>query len=51
MPKKIEEKRSEATQRQAAYDNLTPTQKLKRLDEGAYKATRQREKLRRQIKE
>jgi parvulin-like peptidyl-prolyl isomerase len=49
MPKKTEQKRLEAQQRQEAYDKLTPQQKLKRLDRRGFAATKERERLRRQI--
>jgi hypothetical protein len=37
--------RREAEERQAAYDKLSPIQKLEKLDAGNYRAKKQRKKL------
>jgi len=46
-----EQKRQEAQARKAAYDALTPEQKLKTLDAAGHKAERQRSRIMRQMKE
>ena len=52
MPKKLSTKREEAEQRQAHYDSLTATQKIKRLNDlfgPGQGAKRERAKLERQL--
>jgi hypothetical protein len=44
-------RRKFAEERQAAYDKLTPQQKLDRLDKGNFKATKERTKIQRVIDE
>jgi hypothetical protein len=39
------QKREEAQERQEAYNKLSPTERLKRLDEKGHKALRERGKL------
>lgn len=45
-PEKKARKRKEAQERQAAYDALTPQQKLDKLNRLAYRAQNERKKLR-----
>lgn len=45
-----QERQEQAAIRQAEYDNLTPAQKLARLDQGGYTATKQRARLKKTMK-
>lgn len=46
---KKEQRRKEALERQAAYDDLTPTEKLAKLDKGGFRAKKQRARLEKEI--
>lgn len=46
---KREERRRDAERRKADYDALTPQQKLKMLDDGGFRAERQRARIQAQI--